>query len=108
MKICEQCNKEFQPNKSWSKFCSEECRKQHHYEHSTKVKNVKIKLTKQSQGFAYENVTGKVIRKPIEDHVYHPQNILKMDDRTNYYRGKGKFGYDDHIAIGYEDETSIE
>jgi hypothetical protein len=103
---CAQCNKSFSSNRNNAKFCSDNCRVLFHYHHSIKVKNVKPK--KQSQGFTYENIVGKIIRKPMEDHVYHPQNILKMDDRTNYYRGKGIFGYDENTAIGYEDETSIE
>ena len=47
--------------------------------------------------FSYVHTTGKVIRKPIEAHVYHPKNELKLDDRTNYYRGNGIFGYDNPV-----------
>jgi hypothetical protein len=111
------------PTKSWAKFCSRECYRKFHYQHSTKVKNVKAK--KQTQDFIYENVAGQIIRKPMEDHVYDPSNVPgvvlivnkgvlhahyrhgKLDDRTNYYRGKGIFGYDEHTAIGY-DETPEE
>ena len=106
---CEQCAKEFKPTRAISRFCSEHCRKAWHYTHSTRVRNIKEKpRRKQQSGFTYENISGTIMRKPIEDHVWHPQNILKMDDRTSYYRGNGVFGYSDHEAIGYEDESSIE
>jgi len=104
--ICAQCNKSHVTSRTNAKFCSENCRVLYHYHHSTKVKN--IKNTKQIQNFSYVNTARQAIRKPMSDHVYHPQNILKMDDRTNYYRGNGIFGYDDHEAIGIEDESSIE
>jgi len=45
--------------------------------------------------FEYVRETGKAIRIPLAAHRWHPQNVLKIDDRTNYYRGNGIFGYDD-------------
>jgi hypothetical protein len=104
--ICEWCNKEFTNPRSSTKFCSADCRAAFHYQHSIKVKNIRNRI--QKSGFSYENIGGQIIQKPMEDHVYHPNNITKMEDRTNYYRGSGRFGYDDHEAIGIEDESSIE
>ena len=120
---CEYCHKEFTIGKSVKRFCNDNCRALFHYYHSVKVKNIKAK--KQEDGFVYENIGGQIILKPMEDHVYDPGNTPgistiktregqfsfhhgRLDDRTNYYRGNGIFGYDDHVAIGIEDESSIE
>ena len=105
---CEQCEREFNPTRKIARFCSSQCQKLWHWHHSVKVKNIKPKPKKVIPTFTYENVGGKIIQKPMEEHVYHPNNVTKMDDRSNYYRGSGVFGYDEHVAVGYEDESSIE
>src|SRR5215471_17013552 len=74
--ICKMCNASFVVKKLGAIYCSSKCRKLWHWHNVIKP-----------------NMPAKTIPNEPDKTEFHRVNIFKVNDRSNYYRGKGQFGY---------------
>src|SRR5215475_13715226 len=97
---CLNCYQPFLHPRKSARFCTAACRSA--YRHGRRallgaavLGAAVLKAKELPLQFEYARMKDRAIRMPVTAHRWHPQNVLKIDDRTNYYRGNGIFGYDD-------------
>lgn len=99
---CEQCNQDFVPTRSISKFCSSQCQKLFHYHKNMKLKNLMVQNIKiKDVVFDEINSIGGVYKNKKDPTIQF--TYCKIEDRTNYYRGNNVYGYGDNKSVVEEE-----